>query len=202
MSPNNRQPKSESSARDFLEEQNLRCGRFTRDEMSQGKTPDFKVFLGENMVMYCEVKEIREDDRVDQLLDEHPSGTTVMVGGNDSTYNRISAKIHESVQQFDAVNPTHDIPNVLFLVNFEHGVDVQDLHAVLTGYLPTDDGGRFEGFGKYSNGRIAEEKLKIDLYLWQERNSEIKFTFVDKASPYTGVLRDLFGKTEDQGRRI
>jgi hypothetical protein len=81
-------------------------------------------------------------------------------------------------------------------------VDVQDLHAVLTGYLPTDDGGRFEGFGKYSNGRIADEKTEIDLYLWRERNSEIKFTFMGDASRYTDVLRDLFGKTEDQGREI
>lgn len=202
MAANTCQPSSETVANVFLEEHGLKCERFAKDEVRQGKTPDFRVFLDEQMVMYCEVKEIREDDRIDQLLDQHPTGTTVMVGGNDSTYNRVSAKIHDAVQQFDAVNPSHEIANVLFLVNFEVGVDVQDLHAVLTGYLPTDGGGKFKGFGKYSNGRIAEEKTRIDLYLWRERDSEIKFTFVDDASPHAGFLRHVFGKTGDRGRRI
>jgi hypothetical protein len=81
-------------------------------------------------------------------------------------------------------------------------VDVQDLHAVLTGYLPTDDGGRFEGFRKYSNGRIVCEKTKIDLYLWQERSGDIKFVFTRDVGPHYETLLGLFGIREDNVREL
>lgn len=41
-----------------LSKHGLRCESFTKTEMAQRKTPDFKVFRGDEFVFFCEVKEI------------------------------------------------------------------------------------------------------------------------------------------------
>ena len=36
--------------------------RFTKAELRQGRTPDFRVFAGDELAFYCQVKEAQEDE--------------------------------------------------------------------------------------------------------------------------------------------
>ena len=115
-------------------------------------TPDFKVQV-EKQEFFCEVKSIHGD--------EWEEGER-----SDPTFNNIANKIHEAVKQFRSVNPDRELPNVLVLCNHRDECDSLDLEAVLTGLFHADDGTKHKIYGQYSDGKIKEEKLEIDLYVW------------------------------------
>ena len=45
----------------LLADKGLRAERFSKSEMRQSKTPDFRVFHGEELKFYCEIKSIEKD---------------------------------------------------------------------------------------------------------------------------------------------
>lgn len=194
---------SERRAVDYLEEErSLRCKRFSKTEQKSRKTPDFKVFDGDELVFYCEVKGMREDEEFEQMLAAAPPGVVVAKGGNDPTYNRVASKIHEASKQFDAVNPDRTTPNVLFLVNDDDASDHRDLMAVVTGGLPCEDGSWFWGFRKYSEGRIAGSKRRIDLFVWLEPDGQARFHFSKVDRGHFETLLRLFGIDEEQVQEV
>jgi hypothetical protein len=150
----------------FLGQYGLRCEPFSKNELARSKTPDFRVFQGSNLAFFCEVKSLIKDGWLDDQLSE--ARPEELVGGlrQDPIYNRVSYKVHEAVQQFDAVNRDRSQPNVLIFVNRDRMADYNDLRATLTGGIPLEEGGTFWGFSQYSDGRIREEKYRIDLYIW------------------------------------
>lgn len=101
--------------------------------MRKGKTPDFRVFAGNELAFYCEVKTAQEDEWLDKQWAAAPPLT--LVGGSrpDPIYNRISNYISIGVGQLDAVNPAIESPNVLAIVNGDDGAGFTDLIQVLTG---------------------------------------------------------------------
>ncbi len=171
----------------------LRCEEFSKEEMHQSKTPDFRVYQGSEIAFYCEVKSAAEDDWIDRELASAPEG--MLVGGvrHDPVYNRIASKIHHAVQQFDAVNPDQVHPNVLVFINQDRHADKHDLEAVLTGSIPLRGGGRLPGFAQYSHGRIRDEKFRIHLYLWLDEALNGKFfVFSERMPTHYAKLVDLF----------
>ena len=150
----------------FLGRYGLRCEPFSKDELARSKTPDFRVFQDSNLAFFCEVKSLVKDGWLDDQLSEARPGE--LVGGlrHDPVYNRVSNKVHVAVQQFDAVNRDRSQSNVLIFVNRDRMADYNDLRATLTGGIPLEGGGTFLGFSEYSDGRIREEKYRIDLYIW------------------------------------
>lgn len=80
----------ESRVQTYLASFGLRVERFTKAEMRQGRTPDFRVYAGHELAFYCEVKTAQEDEWLDEQLAAAPP--LALVGGSrpDSTYNRIS----------------------------------------------------------------------------------------------------------------
>lgn len=159
-------PIHETRVREYLTATGLRVERFTKAEMQQGRTPDFRVFAGDELAFYCEVTTAQEDEWLDKQLAAAPPLTLVGGGRPDPTYNRISSQIHSAVGQFDAVNPAMDLPNVLALVNGDDGAGITDLISVLTGNAYCESGDVWPMFREYSDGRIREEKLRVHLYLW------------------------------------
>jgi hypothetical protein len=138
-----------------------------------GKTPDFIVKNADGLSFFCEVKSIKTDMWLDNLFKKNRS--IELLGGirendkgepTDPAYNRVAAKIHEAFTQFKSVNSSHEQPNVLFFINHDQNSGCQDLDAVLTGSIECNDGTKFMAFEKYSEGRIKNEKLFIDLCLW------------------------------------
>jgi hypothetical protein len=146
----------ESRVQAYLASFGLRVERFTKAEMRQGKTPDFRVHSGDDLAFYCEVKTAQEDEWLDKQLAAAPPLT--LVGGSRPapTYNRISNYISSGVGQLDAVNPSMDYPNVLAIVNGDDGAGVTDLIQVLTGNAYCESGEVIPMFREYSEGRIRE----------------------------------------------
>lgn len=157
----------ESRVRDYFIAHGLRVERFTKTEMRQGRTPDFKVFADSELAFYCEVKTAQEDEWLDRQLAAAPPGT--LVGGlrPDPTYNRLCNYINNAVDQMDAVNPGMMVhPNVLAIVNGDDGAGFTDLIQVLTGNAYGESGKVIPMFREYSEGRIPNTKLRVHLYLW------------------------------------
>lgn len=151
---------------EYLKGLGLRGERFTKAEMRQGRTPDFRVFARDALAFYCEVKTAQEDSSLDQHLAAAPPGAIVGGSRPDPTYNRISNHIHSAVGQLDAVNPAMEVPNVLAIVNGDKQAGITDLIQVLTGSAYCENGNVIPMFREYSEGRIREEKLRVHLYLW------------------------------------
>lgn len=99
---------------DYLTSHGLRPRRFTKAEMRKGKTPDFRVYQGRTLAFYCEVK-TKEDWLLPEALKAPPGA---IFGGlrDDFTYFRLTEYIHTAAQQFAAVNPAEEYPNVLAIV--------------------------------------------------------------------------------------
>jgi hypothetical protein len=141
-------------------------GSFAKNEMRDRKTPDFLLKRDGEEVALCEVKSFQRDAWLEEQLKGSAPGE--LVGGlrSDPTFNRISNAVHTAFQQFESVNPEHRLLNFLFLVNHETSAKSEDLDRVLTGYENPRMGLFDPTCVQFSEGRIREEKYKIDLYVW------------------------------------
>jgi hypothetical protein len=148
-------PKLDGEARvsRYLNFLGLKPERYTKAEMRASRTPDFKVYSGDSLAFYCEVKTAQEDTWLKDLLEIAEPG--MLVGGtrDDPTYSRIASYIHDSVGQFDAVNPSMVLPNVLAIVNGDEEADIEDLEIAFGSLI-------------YSSARIADSKKRINLVIW------------------------------------
>lgn len=160
---------SESSVVQDLETRGFECRRFSKKELRAGKTPDRRVFKDGQLAFFLEIKEIVENR---------------WFGGAraDPIFNRLADDIHTAVQQFDAVNPGHQMPNVLALVNNDIMCGSLDLIGVVTGHLLLDGGGSAPIYTNYSEGRIRDEKRRVDLYLWYDprKANQMFFNMFDR----------------------
>jgi len=131
------------------------------------KTPDFRLSREGQLVAFAEVKSLDK---------------AKYTQGKDPAYNRVSKHIDAAFKQFQAVNADQVVPNVLLIVNDNWTSDYQDLNAVIDGYLPCEEGGRFQGFRKYSQGRIKHRKYDIDLFVWLDLHgsNHLKFNLSRK----------------------
>jgi hypothetical protein len=173
----------------------LELHRFTHAETVARRTPDFRVFCSGNLVAFCEVKSPR-DDWLDNQLDAAPEGQ--IVGGlrDDPTFNRIARHVEKAATQFDAVNKSRQIPNVLIFVNHDPASHFGDLRETVTGMFHAEGGERFVTMANISEGRIAAAKQRIDLYVWIDvRKTRVQgYLFNQTAIPnHVKTLGDLFG---------
>jgi len=155
----------ETRIEEYLNSHGLRVERFTKAEMRKSRTPDFRVYAGDELAFYCEVKTAQKDEWLEAQRVNSPG---MVVGGprHDPTYNRVSSYIHQAVGQFDAVNPAMDYPNVLAIVNGDRQAGFTDLIQVVTGNAYCESGEVIPMFREYSEGRIREAKLRVHLFLW------------------------------------
>lgn len=176
---------SESIVIRELENYGLRCERFTKAEMRTHKTPDLRVYRGEEFAFYCEIKEIARDPWLGGLR-------------SDPIFNRLTDDIHTAVKQFDTVNPDLVDSNVLAFVNNDRMCGALDLIGVITGHLLTEGGGAAPIYLNYSEGRIKDEKHRINLYLWFDafKANKVLFNMFDKR--HLDRLCDYFGYDAEQ----
>jgi len=157
--------------------------RFSHSETVAGRTPDFRVTRGRQLVAFCEVKSPR-DDWLDDLLATAPSGKIVGGARNDPTFNRIARHISKAAAQFDAVNGGRKVPNILVFVNHADTGHFGDLQETVTGMLHTTSGDRYVTMRHISEGRIAKSKYQIDLYVWIDvRSRRVQGYLFNEALP-------------------
>ena len=158
---------AEQFAEAYVKQRDLRTERFLKAEMRLKKTPDFRVLKEGELVTYCEAKHVQQDTWPDDLLETVQPLEVVGGPRPDPIFNRLTAHIHTAHKQFIAVNPNHDLPNVLVFANSDKQCTYKgDLLAVLTGNFYGDHGEVEHIFGQFSDGRIKFEKMTIDAYVW------------------------------------
>lgn len=141
-------------------------GPYSKNEMRDLKTPDFRLSRNGVDIALCEVKSFQKDVWLENQIAGAASGE--LVGGlpNDPIFNRISNAVHTAVKQFESINSDHKLLNFLFLVNHDTNARPEDLDRVLTGFEDPRHGYFERTCEQFSEGRIREEKKKIDLYVW------------------------------------
>lgn len=151
----------------YLTSKGLLASRFALAETQRGKTPDFRVMRGNELVAYCEVKS-PNDPWLDTLLGEAPPGT--IVGGlrDDPTFNRLARLLMKAAEQFEAFNPQRTAFNILAYVNHDDACSFADLRETVTGYFHAEGGGRHATMLQLAEGRLREPKRKMDAILWFE----------------------------------
>jgi hypothetical protein len=137
---------------------------FSKEEMTKGKTPDFKLMKGSELCGYCELKSPR-DDWVFEFPDDIKPGESVTEMRPSPTSNNLARQIESAAEQFDAVNPDHKLPNVLVLVNHAIGRTRSDLHVAVTG-IQVPDGPRLFTFKPDKQKQVWEAARRVDLFLW------------------------------------
>lgn len=194
----------EARVQEYLIAVGLRVERFSKAELRGGRTPDFRVFAGDALAFYCEVKTAQEDECLDKQLAGAPPATIVGGARPDPTYNRVSAHIHSAVGQFDAVNSLTEVPNVLAIVNGDDGAGFTDLIQVLTGNAYCESGNVMPMFREYSEGRIREEKLRVHLYLWfnEWKGGDPQMFFPEIHAAHHVALCGCFGVNPAQLKRL
>jgi hypothetical protein len=192
----------EKIAQDFLLEQSLQAERIGKKKGNRSKSPDFRVFKDDRFVFFCEVKTINKDRWLDDLMASTSPGQIVGGGRDDPRYGRIANKIHEAVQQFKSVNPEWIHPNVLIFINHDDCCGPLDLIAVTSGYFLADNGSRHKIFGKFSDGRIKEEKFKIDLYIWLDSNKRKFYLFNFANKKHLRELCTLFSVKQSSIKEV
>jgi hypothetical protein len=200
-----RQNLGEQFAVEYLARHGLRAERFTKAEMRQGKTPDFRLFKESEFVLYCESKHVQYDEWLDRQLED--AKPLEIVGGlrHDPIFNRLAGHIHDAAKQFDAVNPEHEFPNVLIFTNSDAHCGFTDLLSVLTGNFYAEGGAIEPIYKEISEGRIREEKLTIDLYVWlrEWKGKQQKGTlYFNNGSKHYAALSALLGSDPAKHRCV
>ena len=155
--------------KDYLEGSGLNVERYSKEEMKARKTPDFRVLRDDQLFAHCEVKSPQGDDWLDDLHDPASPGEIVGGGMPDPIFNRISGLVKKAVDQFDAVNPDREKPNILVLVNHDTESNFHDLVETLTGHFYAADGNFYPTMLKIAQGRmIGERKHRVDLFIWTD----------------------------------
>jgi hypothetical protein len=131
-------------------------------ETSSAKTTDFKILCGAALVAFCEVKSPQDvfDERLTAAILEAPEGQyagNIEVGPTSRQYRCTKRAAKQAVAQFNSVNPSHSVSNILMFVNHDSHSYEFDFVETITGYV--------EGLG-YASKSVRAEIPEIDAYVW------------------------------------
>jgi hypothetical protein len=135
---------------------------------SRGKTFDFELLSEGSRAAAVEVKRLGVVPRTLENGWVRPESGFMTRSGGDNAAARVGAAIHDAYKQL----ATATEPKVLAIVNDEHSIDALDLKQALDGYLIYgNEDARFKNLSgmKIAQGRIRDEKRRIDLYVWINR---------------------------------
>lgn len=181
----------------FSQRYNWRADKIDEAKGANGKTPDLEVWKETKRLFYCEVKSPR-DDWEQKCAEKAVAEGEIFFGGlrNDPTFNRIARQCQKALFQFKNINPHHDFPNVLFLVNHDVKATLDDLIETLTGGISVDSGAFVP-----TNWEVAKRLRKVglwstvDLVIWwtiTKADYAPRFVFNTDSSHFHG-LSHCFG---------
>jgi hypothetical protein len=96
------------------------------------------ILRGAEFVAYCEVKSPQDvfAERVEDAILEGGAASSKTGYGNDYRQGRCIARAaKKAAAQFDAINPSHSVPNILAIVNHDTFSLEDDFTQVITGEL-------------------------------------------------------------------
>jgi hypothetical protein len=126
------------------------------------KTTDFKILRNSELVAFCEVKSPQDvfAGRVKDAIIEVPGGQcggVIESGPVSRQYRCMERAAKKAVAQFNSVNASHAVPNILMIVNHDAFSYEGDFVEAVTGYI--------EGLGYAAKG-VRDEIPEIDAYVW------------------------------------
>lgn len=130
-------------------------------DLKRGKTPDFKLMKDDTLRAYCEMKSPR-DDYVFQI----PADGGPAIRKNVPFYRKIASHVRNASQQLKAVNPDHDLPNIVAFVSHCRDIERRDLIATIAGLQVPDSNRRFFLLGRKLQKQAINAALSVDLFLW------------------------------------
>ena len=130
-------------------------------EERKGKNPDFKLFKEEKPCGYYELKSPRDD----WIFEPPKAGELAVETRHSPTSNNLARQIKSAAEQFDAINPNHELPNVLIFVNYAVGRTRSDLYVTLAG-IPVPGGPDQFTLTFDHQKEVWEAARRIDLFLW------------------------------------
>lgn len=132
------------------------------------KTPDLELLDGGRRAAVAEVKTLERTPRTEENGFRPEHGGLVR---DDNSAKRVGSWIHKAWKQLEAYP---DTVRVLVFVNDEDGADVHDLEEAFNGFLDYggDEVGTLRNVASrgIAEGRIRDEKGRIDLYIWIDRH--------------------------------
>lgn len=131
------------------------------------KTADFKILKDGKVVAYCEVKSPQDVfvERVKDAITSVPPGSlggVIERGECCRQYRCMERAATKAVEQFNSVNPTHNVPNILVFVNRDTVSCESDFVEAVTGYV--------EGLG-YVPKSLRTSIPDIDGYVWLDEHT-------------------------------
>jgi hypothetical protein len=105
--------------------------------------------------------------------------------------DRVGTKIHQAFKQLQQ----YDNPRVIIFLNDDRSfVDIEDLKEALDGYhFYGNEAFSYKNVSarRVAEGKIAEEKRQIDLYVWIERHDE-SVDFIENTSKGSDLRKTYF----------
>lgn len=183
---------SEQIVKEFLEGKGLIVNRFSKKEIREKKTPDYKIYHGDSLVFYCEVKESEKDTWLSEKLEKAAADEIVGGSRSDPIFNRLTTHIHKAKKQFESVNPSHETPNILAFYNADEGCGLNDLLGVVSGGFMSENGPIKGVYERYSEGRLKEDLEHIDLVIWLDKYKPFRYLFVKQDHALNQLLSTYF----------
>lgn len=159
----------------FFQSKQIEARHFPKEK--EGKKADFELYFKNNLFGYCELKSIVEYDFVGER--------------QDSTYNKIQSKVHNSAKQLESVNSIHSVPNIVFFINHTKKVGCQDLWYVLTGQAtPPSQPSVPIDLRYFSRLKEKGDFDIIDYFIWKNVFDNIIYFTINSSSKFATELKD------------
>jgi hypothetical protein len=193
---------SEAADRKLVQElifqpREIELRRLSKEEKKE-KNPDFKIFKESKLCGYCELKSPR-DDWLFESPDNDKTGESLAEMRHSPTSNNLARQIKNAAEQFDAINPNHDLPNVLILVNHAVGRSRSDLCLMLAG-IPVPGGPNLFPLKLDHQKEVWAAARRIDLFLWVDPQRRFWQPLYANDALHRTTVCSLFG-IQDEGNR-
>ena len=166
---------------------------YTEAELKTGKTPDFKLHKDGKLCGYCEMKSPRDD-----YVLEKPESGEMAIRKNLPFHRKLGNHIRHAGQQFDAVNPEHNVPNIMVFVSHAPDIERRDLHLTIAGMSAPELGKSIFMLSRKAQEQVLGAARKIDLFLWIDaEKGTLNHVSVNDAPRQAAVL-DLLGLKSDE----
>jgi len=112
------------------------------------------------------------------------------------TSNNLARQIMSAAEQFDAINPDHELPNVLVLVNHAVARTRSDLHVTLAG-IPIPGGPPLFTLKLNHRKEVWKAARRVDLFLWVDPQERSWQPLWANDATHRATVCSLFGIQEE-----
>jgi hypothetical protein len=160
-------------------------------EQNAGKKPDFKLLKNGQVCAFCEMKSPKDD-----FVFESPNPGEEAIRKNLPYHRKLAGHIRKAAQQFEAVNPDHNRPNIMAFITHAPEIERRDLQATIAG-LTAGDGRRLFMLSQENQERTLEAARKVDLFLWIDAEKGTCQHVSVNGAPHQQEALDLLGLSNE-----